>query len=140
RRRGGVVVVDLPRRVDDAVAEALAQVDVGLLIVPAELRAVAAAQRVATGVRPVLGDLRAVARGVPGPDPGLPPDEIARLLKLPLAGELGWDTGLVGDLARDVPPGAQPRGPLARFCTEFWRRVPVPSGPPPRQPGPGVGG
>nr|WP_044362439.1 septum site-determining protein Ssd [Streptomyces natalensis] len=140
RRRGGVVVVDLPRRVDDAVAEALAQVDVGLLIVPAELRAVAAAQRVAAGVRPVLGDLRVVARGVPGPDPGLPPDEIAHLLKLPLAGELAWDTGLVGDLARDVPPGAQPRGALARFGTEFWRRVPVPSGPPPRQGGPAVGG
>ncbi|MEU9111162.1 septum site-determining protein Ssd [Streptomyces sp. NPDC048483] len=131
RRRGGVVVVDLPRRVDDAVAEALAQVDVGLLIVPAELRAVAAAQRVMVGVRPVLGDLRVVVRGVPGPDPGLAPDEIARLLELPLAGELAWEAGLLGDLARGVPPGAGPRGPLARFCTEFWERVSPASGPPP---------
>ena len=48
RRRGGVVVVDLPRRVDEAAAEALAQLDVGLLVVPAELRAVAAAGRVAS--------------------------------------------------------------------------------------------
>ncbi|MFG2139019.1 septum site-determining protein Ssd [Streptomyces sp. NPDC048650] len=138
RRRGGAVVVDLPRQVDDAVAEALAQVDVGLLVVPAELRAVAAAQRAAAGVRAVLGDLRVVARGVPGPDPGLAPEEIARLLELPLAGELAWETGLSADLSRDVPPGAHPRGPLARFCTGFWGRVTAP-GDDPGAPGPGVG-
>ncbi|MFJ9415307.1 septum site-determining protein Ssd [Streptomyces sp. NPDC101227] len=131
RRRGGVVVVDLPRRVDDAVAEALAQMDLGLLIVPAELRAVAAARRVAAGVREVLGDVRVVVRGVPGPDPGLDPDEIARLLELPLAGELPWEADLSGDLRRDVPPGAYPRRPLARFCTAFWERVLAPPGSPP---------
>lgn len=54
RRGGGVVVVDLPRRVDEAVAEALAQLDVGLLVVPGELRAVAAAARVASMVGMVL--------------------------------------------------------------------------------------
>ncbi|MFC9231566.1 septum site-determining protein Ssd [Streptomyces decoyicus] len=124
RRRGGVVVVDLPRRVDEAVAEALAQVDMGLLIVPTELRAVAAAQRVATGVQKVLGDLRVVARGAPGRHGhGLPPDDIARLMALPLAGEVPWEAGLLADLARGVPPGAQVRGPLARFCAGFWGRV-----------------
>ncbi|MFF4696495.1 septum site-determining protein Ssd [Streptomyces chattanoogensis] len=139
RRRGGVVVVDLPRRVDETVAEALAQVDAGLLVVPAELRAIAAARRVAVGVRAVLGDLRTVARGVPGPDPGLPPDEIARLLELPAAGELAWEAGLLGDLSRGVPPGVNPRGPLARFCTGFWERVPVPPEPSPRRPRPSGG-
>ncbi|MFI9051701.1 septum site-determining protein Ssd [Streptomyces sp. NPDC053427] len=139
RRRGGVVVVDLPRRVDEAVAEALAQMDLGLLVVPAELRAVAAARRVAAGVRGVLGDVRVVARGVPGPDPGLEPDEIARLLKLPSAGELAWEADLSGDLRRDVPPGADPRRPLARFCTAFWERVSAPSGPCPLRPRPTAG-
>ncbi|MEV6563079.1 septum site-determining protein Ssd [Streptomyces kronopolitis] len=125
RRRGGVVVVDLPRRVDEAAAEALAQVDMGLLLVPTELRAVAAAQRVASGVRQVLGDLRVVACEAPARhgDDGLPPDEIARLMGLPLAGEVPWEAGLSADLARGVPPGAQPRGPLARFCAGFWERV-----------------
>lgn len=124
RRRGGVVVVDLPRRIDEATAEALAQVDMGLLLVPTELRAVAAAQRVAFGVQKVLGDLRVVARGVPGRHGhGLPPDEIARLMELPLAGEVSWEAGLLADLSRGVPPGAQVRGPLARFCAGFWERV-----------------
>ncbi|MFG2826314.1 septum site-determining protein Ssd [Streptomyces sp. NPDC048434] len=124
RRRGGVVVVDLPRRVDEAVAEALAQVDMGLLLVPTELRAVAAAQRAASGVQKALGDLRVVARGAPGRHGhGLPPDEIARLMELPLAGEVPWEAGLLADLSRGVPPGAQVRGPLARFCAGFWGRV-----------------
>ncbi|MFI1306948.1 septum site-determining protein Ssd [Streptomyces sioyaensis] len=124
RRRGGVVVVDLPRRVDEAAAEALAQVDMGLLVVPTELRAVAAAQRVAFGVQQVLGDLRVVACEAPGRHGhGLPPDEIARLMGLPLAGEVPWEAGLLADLARGVPPGAQLRGPLARFCAGFWERV-----------------
>ncbi|GAU67801.1 putative septum site-determining protein [Streptomyces sp. NBRC 110611] len=124
RRRGGVVVVDLPRRVDEATAEALAQMDVGLLLVPTELRAVAAAQRAAVGVQRVLTDLRVVARA--GPERhghALPPADIARLMDLPLAGELPWETGLSTDLSRGVPPGARVRGPLARFCTGFWARA-----------------
>ncbi|PJN37328.1 septum formation initiator [Streptomyces sp. CB02959] len=125
RRRGGVVVVDLPRRVDGTVAEALAQVDVGLLLVPAELRAVAAARRVADGVRAELRDLRAVACGHPGPGCGGGPtaEEVARLVGLPLAGELPWEAGLPEDLARGRVPGARARGPLARFCTGFWERA-----------------
>lgn len=124
RRRGGVVVVDLPRRVDEAAAEALSQVDLGLLLVPTELRAVAAAQRVALGVQQVLGDLRVVACETPGRHGhALPPDEIAGLMGLPLAGEVPWEAGLSAELARGVPPGAQPRGPLARFCAGFWERV-----------------
>ncbi|MFB6534153.1 septum site-determining protein Ssd [Streptomyces noursei] len=125
RRRGGVVVVDLPRRVDRTVAEALAQVDVGLLLVPAELRAVAAARRVADGVRAELGDIRVVACGPPGPGSGGRPtaQEVARLVGLPLAGELPWEAGLSEDLARGRVPGGRARGPLARFCTGFWTRV-----------------
>ncbi|WP_411146343.1 septum site-determining protein Ssd [Streptomyces sp. x-80] len=123
RRRGGVVVVDLPRRADEAVAEALAQVDVGLLVVPAELRAVAAARRVASGVQMVLRDLRVVTRDGPGAHAALAADEIARLLKLPLAGELPWEYGLLDDPARGVPPGADVRGPLARFSAAFWERA-----------------
>ncbi|MEU0805426.1 septum site-determining protein Ssd [Streptomyces sp. NPDC005970] len=121
RRRGGVVVVDLPRRVDDTVAEALAQLDLGLLVVPAELRAVAAAHRVASTVGMVLRDLRAVVRGPCGP--GLDDEEIARLLDLPLAGELPPEPGLPEALDGGEPPGGSPRGPLARFCAEFWARV-----------------
>lgn len=117
RRRGGVVVVDLPRRADEAVAEALAQIDVGLLVVPAELRAVAAATRVAAAMSMVLKDLRVVARGPFGS--GLDDAEIARLVGLPLAGELPAEPSLRVAHSEGRPPGAHGRGPLSRFCTAF---------------------
>ncbi|MGW1839986.1 septum site-determining protein Ssd [Streptomyces sp. NPDC002067] len=123
RRRGGVVVVDLPRRADEAVAEALDQVDLGLLVVPAELRAVAAARRVVAGTAGVPRDLRVVVRGVPGAAPGLSDEEVAALVELPLLGELPWDPEPVDGTARGVPPGARARGPLARFCAAFWERA-----------------
>lgn len=124
RRRGGVVVVDLPRRVDGAVAEALAQLDLGLLLVPGELRAVAAAHRVASTVGMVLRDLRAVVRGPYAP--GLDERWIADALRLPLAGELPYDPGLSAARDGDPPPGSDARGGLGRFCTAFWERVLVP--------------
>ncbi|KUJ33858.1 septum site-determining protein Ssd [Streptomyces sp. NPDC093228] len=123
RRRGGAVVVDLPRRVDEGVAEVLAQVDVGVLVVPAELRAVAAARRVASAVGMVLGDLRIAVRGPFAP--GLDDREVARLMGLPLVGEVPSE-----DTPRDgcAPPGGAARGPLARFCSAFWQRASAEAG------------
>ncbi|MEV4331464.1 septum site-determining protein Ssd [Streptomyces sp. NPDC049597] len=121
RRRGGVVVVDLPRRVDEGVAEALAQLDLGLLVVPGELRAVAAANRVASVVGMVLSDLRVVVRGPYAS--GLDDQWVASALGLPLAGELPVEAGLSADQDGGAPPGASGRGPLARFCAAFWERA-----------------
>ncbi|PGH49606.1 septum site-determining protein Ssd [Streptomyces sp. Ru87] len=118
RRRGGVVVVDLPRRVDETAGEALAQLDLGLLVVPGELRAVAAAHRVVTAVTPLLRDLRAVVRGPC--EAGLDEREVSRLLGLPLAGELPPEPGLAPGRAAGAVPGASGRGPLARFSSAFW--------------------
>ncbi|MCB5178693.1 septum site-determining protein Ssd [Streptomyces antimicrobicus] len=121
RRRGGVVVVDLPRRVDEAVAEVLAQLDLVLLVVPGELRSVAAAARVAAGVRIAARDVRAVVRGrCPA---GLDAEAVAGLLRVPLAGEVPLEVGLPGRVAEGEPPGAQARGPLAAFCDGFWQRA-----------------
>ena len=108
------MVVDLPRRIDDGVAEVLAQLDVGLLVVPAELRAVAAAGRVASAVGMVLRDLRVVVRGPYAP--GLDDHEVARLLGLPLAGEVPVESG-PGAPARAARrrrerPRAGPLGPV----------------------------
>ncbi|MFI0238187.1 septum site-determining protein Ssd [Streptomyces sp. NPDC016845] len=124
RRRGGAVVVDLPRRVDAGSVEALAQLDLGLLVVPPELRAVAAARRVAGAVGMVLRDLRVVTAPTSGPG-ALEGDEVARLLGLPLAGELPC----LGS-APEPSMGAKATksgvgGPLGRFCAEFWGRMPV---------------
>ncbi|WP_037911827.1 septum site-determining protein Ssd [Actinacidiphila yeochonensis] len=117
RRCGGVVVVDVPRRMDEVTAEVFAQVDVGLLVVPAELRAVAAAGRVAASLGLVLDDLRIVARGPFAG--GLDAAEIAELVGGPLAGELPPEPGIRELLARGAPPGSAPRGPLARFSAAF---------------------
>ncbi|MFC9469366.1 septum site-determining protein Ssd [Streptomyces coelicoflavus] len=121
RRRGGTVVVDLPRRIDDGVAEVLAQLDVGILVVPAELRAVAAAGRVAAVVGMVLRDLRVAVRGPYAS--GLDDREVARLLGLPLAGEVPVESGLLRATESRRPPGTPSRGPLARFCRGFWERA-----------------
>ncbi|MGV9311222.1 septum site-determining protein Ssd [Streptomyces sp. NPDC003691] len=119
RRRGGAVVVDLPRQFGDGTREALAQVDIGLLVVPGELRAVAAAGRVAAVAGPALKDLRAVTRG-PYAE-GLDERWVAAALGLPLAGELPREPALRS--GRDgAPPGAAD-GPLARFCAAFWDRA-----------------
>ncbi|MEV8405227.1 septum site-determining protein Ssd, partial [Streptomyces niveus] len=116
RRRGGVVVVDLPRRIDEAVAEALAQLDVGLLVVPGELRAVAAAGRVASLMSMVLPDLRAVVRGPYAT--GLDDRWVADALRLPLVGELPVEPGLLtarttGSRAATSAPNAISRMPSA---------------------------
>lgn len=122
RRRGGAVVVDLPRRVDAGSVEALAQLDLGLLVVPPELRAVAAARRVAGAVGMVLRDLRVVT-APPRGSGALAADEVAGLLGLPLAGELPQDAGAFGSGHKGAQAGVG--GPLGRFCTAFWERVPA---------------
>ncbi|NEA93794.1 septum formation initiator, partial [Actinospica acidiphila] len=121
RRGGGAVVVDLPRRVDEGVAEVLAQLDLALLVVPAELRAVAAAGRVASAVGMVLRDLRVAVRGPYAP--GLDDQEVARLLGLPLMGDVPVEPALQRPYGTGRPPGVTGRGPLARFCREFWDRA-----------------
>ncbi|MEU9245658.1 septum site-determining protein Ssd [Streptomyces sp. NPDC048385] len=124
RRRGGTVVVDLPRRLDDEVAEVLTQLDLAVLVVPAELRAIAAAARVAATVGMVVRDLRVAVRGPYAP--GLDDREVARLLGLPLAGEVPDEPGL--SRPNQNPPGSVARGPLGRFCKGFWERTLVEAG------------
>ncbi|GAB2572835.1 septum formation initiator [Streptomyces capparidis] len=121
RRRGGLVVVDLPRRVDDSVAEALSQTDLGLLVVPSEVRAVVAAGRVAAAAGMVLRDLRVVVRGPVAR--GLDDEAIAETLGLRLAGQLPPEPGLAAAPADGQPPGGSPQGPLARFCSAFLAEV-----------------
>ncbi|MCK1795129.1 septum formation initiator [Streptomyces sp. XM4193] len=121
RRRGGAVVIDLPRQLDEAVAEALTQLDLGLMVVPAELRAIAAARRVAARWALLLKDMRVVVRGPYAA--GLGAEEVAALLDLPLAGEVPNERDLSEAAGRGRPPGAAPGGPLGRFCSAFWSRA-----------------
>jgi secretion/DNA translocation related CpaE-like protein len=121
RRGGGVVVLDLPRTADDAVTEALSQTDLGLLVVPGELRAVAAARTVVATAGVLVRDLRVVAR--PTGTGSLTGAEVARLLGLPLAGELPDEPGLMAAADVGEPPGSDERGVLARFATTLLRHA-----------------
>ncbi|MFC4148887.1 septum site-determining protein Ssd [Micromonospora mangrovi] len=114
RRGRDVVVVDLPRQLDDAAVVALQAADRTLVVVPAELRATAAAARVVAAVAPHCADLAVIVRG---PAPGrLKATEVARALGLPLAGTLRPEPGLCRGLERGEAPAAAGRGPLAVLC------------------------
>jgi secretion/DNA translocation related CpaE-like protein len=118
-RESGFVVVDLPR--PDAAAEvALARADQVLLVVPAEVRAVAAAARVAAVLAPLTREVRAVVRG-PAPS-ALEPEVVAESLGLELAGSCRGERGLAAALDRGEPPGSRP-GPLARVANSLVREL-----------------
>jgi secretion/DNA translocation related CpaE-like protein len=114
RRGRDLVVVDLPRHLDDAAVVALEAADRALLVVPAELRAAAAAARVAATVAPHCPDISVVVRG-PAPS-DLTAADVARALGLPLAGALRPEPGLARGLEHGDPPASAGRGPLAALC------------------------
>jgi secretion/DNA translocation related CpaE-like protein len=112
-----LVIVDAPRRLDEAANEALARSSLVLLLVPAEVRAAASASRVAAGLELVAPDVRVVVRG-PAPS-GLPAEVVASSLGLPLVGEMEPEPGIDTALEHGDPPARRGRGPLARFCDQF---------------------
>lgn len=114
RRGCDLVVLDLPRRLDEAAALAVAAAVPVLLVVPAELRACAAAGRVAASMADYTTNVEVIVRG---PAPGrLKAKEIARALGLPLAGVLSVEPGLPAALERGEPPAGTGKGPLADLC------------------------
>ncbi len=117
RRGRHLMVVDLPRRPDPAAEVALAAARTTYLLVPAEVRATAAAARVAALVGPLTADLRVVVRG-PAPS-GLPAEVVAEVLGLPLAAEARAEPGLAAALERGDPPSLRGRGPRARLSGQL---------------------
>jgi len=110
RRAGETVVCDVPRYFTEASAIALGGVDLTLLVVPADVRASAAAARVAAQLADYGGPLRLVIRG-PSPG-GIAPDEIARALDVPLLVAMRPEPGLARAVESGRAPGRR-RGPLA---------------------------
>jgi secretion/DNA translocation related CpaE-like protein len=111
RRSHDLVVVDLPRSLDRVTEHVLSVATMTLLVVPAEVRATAAAGRVAIGVGLLSGDLRVVVRG-PSPG-GLTGELVADRLGLPLAGWMEAEPDLAAALEHGRAPGTDRRGPLA---------------------------
>ncbi len=119
QRSSDLVVVDLPRRCDEAGEEALVRSTSALLVVPRDVRACAAAARVAGRVGLLANDLRVVARD--SAVNSLTAGDLADHLALPLAGELRHDR----DLPKQVDGGRldpRPRTALGRVCAELLDR------------------
>lgn len=112
-RSHDLVVVDLPRTDTPAGAEALRFAQRALLLVPADVRGVAAArgllhrQELNAKVRLLVRRSRV---------PGLRPPTVADSLGLPLTGVVLDDPALVAAAVRGDPPARAARSPLARLC------------------------
>jgi secretion/DNA translocation related CpaE-like protein len=131
RRGRDLTVVDLPRRLDESSMLALQAADQVYLVVPAELRACAAAARVAAVAAPHCAALSVVVRQ-PGPA-GLAVKDVIAALRLPYAGTVRSEPRLRTAWERGEPPAATGRGSLATLCEKLLDDV-VPS----RQSNPGT--
>ncbi|WP_088284538.1 septum site-determining protein Ssd [Kineosporia sp. A_224] len=116
-READLTVVDLPRALGEAGEAALDRCRAVLLVVPAEVRAVAAAARLVATVQAHVAEVRLVVRG-PAPS-GLPAQTVAGLLDLPLAAALPPEPGLAAALDRGEAAAVRPRGALGRFADRF---------------------
>jgi secretion/DNA translocation related CpaE-like protein len=110
RRAGETVICDVPRHPCEPGTAALEIADLAVLVVPAEVRACAAAATVAARVLRHGVALQLVVRG-PAPG-GITPSDISRALDLPLLTAMRPQPGLAGALDRGAVPGRS-RGPLA---------------------------
>ena len=110
RRAGDTVVCDVPRYPCEPGTAALELADLAVLVVPAEVRACAAAAAVAARVRRHGVALHLVVRG-PAPG-GITPGDVSRALGLPVLAAMRPQPWLGGALDRGTVPGRS-RGPLA---------------------------
>jgi secretion/DNA translocation related CpaE-like protein len=131
RRSGETVICDLPRSSPATAHAALARADVTVVILPAEVRASAAAQRVADQLNEYGVGGQLVVRG-PAPG-GLFAEDIARVVGLPLLATMRPEPGLARALERGgLRP--RPRGPLmvaGGAILDAAGTCPRPSGPEP---------
>ena len=122
--RGGhaLTVVDLPRHLDPAGWEAIGMATVTLLVVPAQLRAVAAGSTLLTRVLRGAGDVRLVVRKPPSS--GVSTELVVDALGLPLVASMRDERGLSGWLDQGLGPLRSRRGQLSRACAEVLAAVP----------------
>ncbi|TDD43378.1 hypothetical protein E1263_41735 [Kribbella antibiotica] len=109
-----LVVLDLPRRPDPAVEEAFVRATATLLVVPCDIRSLAAAKRLAGPLAEVAGDLRVIARS--SRRSTIPAADTASHLSLPLATSFADERDLPAamDEGRLDP---NPKGSLARAAS-----------------------
>jgi hypothetical protein len=114
------VVVDLPARA--AAAEAvLAEADLAVLLVPARLRAAAAARNLLDREASAWATALVVSRPVPG---GLTRAEVADVVGRPVFAELAADRSAVARSERGEPPSVAARSPFGLLSRLLLGRLP----------------
>lgn len=112
QRGAELVVLDLPRRLDDTATESLLSADVLLVVATSEVRGVASAQAMLPALRELCADVRVVVRDLPGSD--LTPRAVADALGLPLCGGVPSCRRVTRSINAGLGP--LPRGGLERAC------------------------
>jgi secretion/DNA translocation related CpaE-like protein len=120
RDSGCAVVVDLPVRGSGADG-VLAEADLTVLLVPARLRAAAAARALLSGERSPWASALLVSRPVPG---GLTRAEVADLVGRPVFAELAADRSAVARSERGEPPSVAARSPFGLLSRQLLARLP----------------
>lgn len=101
----------------------MAMADLTVLVVPADVRGCYGAARVVPRLVDAGARLGLVVRG-PSPG-GLGADDVASALGLPLLAGMRPEPGLARRLDAGDPPGANPKGPLARAAAAVLDRAGV---------------
>ncbi|HEX5116594.1 MAG TPA: septum site-determining protein Ssd [Pseudonocardiaceae bacterium] len=126
RRADDTVVLDLPRHPTPAAEAALARTDLAVLVIPAELRAGAAARKVAAMVKAQGTRLTCVVRG-PAPS-GLRPTDIAEAADAALLTAVRAEPALPQTLERTgLRP--KPHGPLTTAAHAILAELATPNPP-----------
>jgi hypothetical protein len=120
RDSGCGVVVDLPVR-GTGTDGVLAEADLAVLVVPARLRAAAAARALLAGGRSPWASALLVSRPVPG---GLTRAEVADLLGRPVFAELAADRSAVARSERGEPPSVAARSPFGLLSRQLLAQLP----------------
>lgn len=121
QRAHELVVVDVPRHLDAGAEEAIIRSSLTLVVVPAEVRAVAAATRVLAAVCPLASRIGLVVRG-PAPG-GLTAEHIGDSLGVAVWAQMRADNGVSAALEQGLGPLRRRRGPLATCCAQVVDRL-----------------
>jgi secretion/DNA translocation related CpaE-like protein len=117
-----LTVADLPRAMTASSREVLQRAQRTLLVVPANVRGIAAAQQFRSQLLSASSDLRVVVRTPRsgGVDAGMVSDAV----ELQLAGVVGEDSSLTAAADRGEPPGRSGRSPIGKLARRLLADLP----------------
>jgi secretion/DNA translocation related CpaE-like protein len=122
RRGADLVIVDLPRHVDERARAAIRSVDTVLVVGTADVRGAAGAARIVETVRADCNDIRLVVRR--GRGSSITPDAIAASLGVPLVGRLPNVRGQERAISEGLGPPLG--GAWGRACRQLLRGIATP--------------